>query len=208
MKPFQTAGLFLFGIAFAAPFIFSGCGSGTEVEQTWTAPEVKELSYQRILVVATTPDGAARRIVEDEVRKYVTSTTVIPGYTVLPDSTALKDPAKLKKVLADVNADGLVVVRPVSDITESYDAPGTYPVPYHTIDGYWSSGYGLRPLYGDPVVYTDRVVQVETSIYDVKSGKLVWSGTTETRNPSNLKGLISDICTTLRTELRKQKLIP
>ena len=191
----------------AAPF-FSACGNSTEIEQVWVAPELQELSFKRILVVVVTPDETSRRLLEDETSKFITSATVIPSYSVLPAGTDLKNVKSLKSVLTQVQADGLIVVRPLSDSTQVRVSAAPPPMPYRTINGYWGGDFGLNPLYGDPMVYTDRVVQVETNIYDAASEKLVWSGTTQTRNPGSLKDMVGDVVTTIREQLRKEKLIP
>ena len=208
MKTFLRPLVISSALALAIAPFFSGCGNSTEIEQVWVAPELKELSFQRILVVVVSPDETSRRLVEDETRKFVTSATVIQSYTVLPADTDLKNIKKLKSALAQTQADGLIVVRPLSDATQARVSAAPPPVPYRTLNGYWGGSFGLHPLYNDPVVYTDRIVQVETNIYDAASEKLVWSGTTETRNPGSLKGMVGDVVTTIREQLRKEKLIP
>jgi hypothetical protein len=74
--------------------------------------------------------------------------------------------------------------------------PGTYITPFP----YYNSFYGY---YGTvyPVVYTpdylreDKKVRIETNVYTITSqeGELVWTGVTDTLNPSNMHKSINGL---------------
>ena len=51
------------------------------------------------------------------------------------------------------------------------------------------------------------MVHLETNLYAVDGEKLVWSGKTETFNPSNTNSLIDELAKTIIGELAKAKLI-
>jgi hypothetical protein len=52
-----------------------------------------------------------------------------------------------------------------------------------------------------------RVIRVQTNIFDVTSGKLVWSGTSKTSDPSSVKSLVDSVGKEARKDLQKQGLI-
>jgi hypothetical protein len=187
----------------------AACNS-TAVNDTWTAPDVSNIRFKKIMVVATSPDGATRRAAEDAVKAQITKAECVTSYSLLGVEADLKDIAKVSAALKSAGVDGVVVVRPVSDKNEITVTPGTlYPVPYRTFRGYYARPYALRPFYYEPAQTTvDRIVQLETNIYEVAGERLIWSAATTSTNPGNLKQLAADAAAAIRAELVKQKLIP
>jgi hypothetical protein len=100
-------------------------------------------------------------------------------------------------------------MRPVSDKKEVTYIPGMiYPEPYRTFRGYYSQSYALSPFYYEPGRFTaDRIVQIETNIFEAPGERLIWSAATTSTNPGNLQQLIKDAATAIRAELVKEKLI-
>jgi hypothetical protein len=59
-------------------------------------------------------------------------------------------------------------------------------------------------------VPTGRVITtivVETPVYDVAKDRLIWAGTSETRNPKTLQSFISDLIKEAVDEMKKVKLV-
>ena len=203
--------IFLAAAALAAASLvgFTACNS-TSVGDTWTAPDVSKISFKKIMVVATFPDGATRRAAEDALKAEVTRAECITSYSLLGAESDVQDLAKISGALRTAGVDGVVVMRPVSDKNEVTYIPGTiYPVPYRTFRGYYNRFYALRPFSYEPGRYaTDRIVQIETNIYEVAGERLIWSAASTSTNPGNLKDLIQDAASAIRAELVKEKLIP
>ena len=194
----------------AASFLgFTACNS-TSVDDTWTAPDVSKLSFKKIMVVATFPDGATRRIAEDELKAQVTRAECITSYSLLGSESDLKDLTKVIGTLKAAGIDGVVIMRPVSDQKEITYIPGSsFPRPYRTFGDYYSREYALGSFYYEPGRYaTDRVVQIETNIYEVAGERLVWSGATTSMNPGNVQNLIKDAANAIREKLVAEKLLP
>ena len=191
-------------------FGFTACNS-TSVDDTWTAPDISKISFRKIMVVATFPDGATRRRAEDALKAQVTRAECITSYSLLGVESDLKDLTKVTDVLKAAGVDGVVIMRPVSDNKEIVYIPGTgyYPRPYRTFRGYYSRDYALGSFYYEPGRYaTDRVVQIETNIYEVAGERLIWSGATTSTNPGNLQNLIKDAAAAIREKLVDEKLLP
>ena len=55
---------------------------------------------------------------------------------------------------------------------------------------------------------TDQLVKVETTLWDTKSGKLVWSVATQTDNPWNSNDAISSVVGKLTSTMSDTGLIP
>ena len=74
---------------------------------------------------------------------------------------------------------------------------------------YYSTLWGFYP-YSWSTVYvvggssTDTIVTVESLVYDVASGKLVWAGVSESTNPKTLQKLVADIVKEAAKKIEKQ----
>ncbi|MDR1284326.1 MAG: hypothetical protein LBK99_26465 [Opitutaceae bacterium] len=208
---FLSRSLFAFVAAAvsASALLLSGCSS-TKVEKIWNDPEVSQFRFKKILVVCTIADPSRRRQAEDTVRNAVRSVEVVTGYSVLADVNELKDVAGLDDVARKAGVDGIVIMRPVADRTELGYTPGSvYPGAYASLRDYWSPAYALMPLYAENgLEYTNRTILIETNIYAAATDKLLWSGTTETVNPSSVGNLVKETVDALGAVLREQKLIP
>lgn len=188
--------------------LLAGCSS-TRLEHAWKDPTVTSLAFTKLMVVAPYPDGAVRREAEDALQTAITAVPVVTSYQSVKEPAALKDVNQVLSAAKQVGADGVVTMRLVSDRTELEYSPGmTYPVGYHAMPGYWGPRYGLAPMgYAPPVVTSARMVGIETSIYRVSDQKLLWSGLSSTRNPSEVKVLIGETVEVVRERLTKDGLI-
>ena len=187
----------------------SACNS-TTVDDTWTAPDLTKISFKKIMVVATFPDGATRRAAENALKAQITRAECITSYSLLGAESDLKDLAKVTGALKAAGVDGVVILRPVSARTEITYIPGmAFPRPYRTFGGYYNRDYALGSFYYEPGRYaTDRIVQIETNIYEVAGERLIWSGATTSTNPGNLQNLIKDAAEAIRAKLVDEKLLP
>jgi hypothetical protein len=54
---------------------------------------------------------------------------------------------------------------------------------------------------------TDQIVSVESLVYSVSQGKLLWAGQSETTNPEDLESFVNELVSAVGSELRKKGLI-
>ena len=196
-------------LACGALFLALGCTHSTQVQQSWKDPELKEIRYEKFLAVALTADGASRRNAEQALAEALPG-TVVPGYQYIADAESLKQPGQVRSAIQASGADALVTLRFVSRREELDYVPGA-PVPstYVGFHSYWGRVNTPRTVYVQTMEPVQRTyVLIETNIYDAKTEKLVWSGTTETANPSKMDKLIQDTVDALKREMVKQGLIP
>lgn len=189
--------------------LLAGCNT-TSVENAWVAPDVSQIRFNKIMVVATSPDGALRRTAEEAMKAQVQRVECVTSYSLLGAESDLKDIAKVAATLKTAGVDGVVVVRPVCDRNEITYVPGQpMPLPYRTFRGYYARSYGLNAFFYEPGYFdTTRVVKLETNIYEVAGERLIWSGVTTSTNPGNTNQLVQDTAKAIRAELIKQKLMP
>ena len=183
--------------------VAAGCASTTSLERSWKAPDAGSIQFERILVMAIAPDEALRRSAEDAMRAQIERAESVAAYAFLPRSEDLKDRSRVAAVVRDVGADGVVVMRLVSDENEVSYAPGRpMPPPYRSFWGYYTRPFGLRPLYWEtrPEPVSERVIGIETNIYQADDESLVWSGFTRTRDPRDVHQLVAEVARVVRIE--------
>lgn len=185
----------------------AGCAS-TNLGGSWTAPEVGALKFEKVVVIAATPDHILRREAEQAMRSNLGGVPVVMSFTLMPDEKTLKDREQVIAAVQESGADGAIVMRPLFNMAEAAYLPDRGgPEPYRDMWDYYSSDWGLSAFYQGTVV-VDTIVGIETNVYEVGSAKLLWSGVTTTKNPDNVAALVNEVVQTVRAELRKQKLIP
>lgn len=191
----------------SATLCLAGCQSSSVVD-TWKAPDLTKLSIRKVMVVTPTPDGVLRRSVEDAMKAQITRAECITSYSLLGAEANLRELGKMMATLKAAGVDHVVVCRLISDRTEINSSPsGGVPDAYRTFRGYYGDRYALRPFYYDSVHLTvDRVIQIETNIYEVAGERLVWSAATRHANPTSVQDLIQEAATDIRAVLAKQGL--
>jgi hypothetical protein len=192
------------GLAAVSLLALSSCNTA-EVTNVWKAPEIQKFSFKKVMVLSVTSDGSARRTFEDAVVASMPMVQGVASYTVLGGSSDMKDVARVEAALKKAGVDAVIVVRLVSDRTEvnSYGTGMGYPMGYRGFGGYYG-GYAM----GGYDVTTDRIVGLETNIYNYPEGKLVWSGATESVSPGNITQMATDAVSAIRQHLVKQQLVP
>jgi hypothetical protein len=206
MKPsrlFITAGL-------TAALLGAVACNSTTLQSSWKAPEAGSIHFTKVLVIATAPVGSLRRLAEDTMKAQITGVPAVASYEFLPTLDDLKDRAKVAQAITSSGVDGIVVMRIVSDQNvDTYNPGGPIPAYYGSFWGYYARPYAMQPMYWEPgSVTTDRVVGIETNIYNAKDASLIWSGVTKTTNPDQMEKFIPEVAAVVRAKLRRQQLIP
>jgi hypothetical protein len=218
MIPFRYFGnLFLPVMAGTALFL-GGCANET-LTSTWTNPEYDGVPMTKTAVVVLAKDENIRRFAENQmVQKLPQGTFGVAGYTLFDKPEQDKD--KVRDILVMDGFDSVLVSRLVSmDKTQSYVPPQTFVVPpqtyaqpyggarpnYGSFRGYYGQAYGT--VYTAPgYTVVDTAVVVETLLYRLPDGMLVWTGTTKTLNPQSKAELVQGITLLVGNELRKKRL--
>ena len=117
------------------------------------------------------------------------------------NESQLANEEQVKRAVSESGVDGIVVMRPVYNEEETRYVDGSYPTPYYSFYGYY--GWAHPISYSPGYYQTDRLVGIETNIYDTSDGKLVWSGLTQTSNPTDVRKLVADTAKKVRQEMRK-----
>ena len=196
----HTSRALVAGIALATA---ASCAA-TRLTSSWKDPTAGKLSFKKVLVLVLSKDESIRRAAEDEVVRQVKRATALPSYNLfLADD--LKEAERAKAKVQEEGFDGAVVMRLVDESQQLTYVPGSYPAPYYSFYGYW--GYGWGAAWDPGYVRTDTIVLIETNIYSVKDGKLLWSGLSETFNPAGPVELVQGIVARVVSDLKKQGML-
>jgi len=211
MKNFR---LLLLAVPALASLIFAGCAD-TSVQKTWTAPAVGSFKFTKVCIVAVARDDTDRRLAEIAVKNLITRVPTVASYELFPDISDMKDKAQVVKAVKGSGADGVIVMSMTrADTKVDAGASKARPMEYMVFSDYYGSVYDAGAFYSQDRrdMATTTIFDVETRIFDGKTGKLVWVGNTKTTKDSfhdrDTGGNVTEVAETIRSALKAQDLIP
>lgn len=198
--------LLIAGLLFCA----AGCKT-TTLSTTWKDPSAATLDFKQVVVVVLNSSPGERRAQEDTLATSIKRVSVVPSYLTIPDEL-LRDVPKAKQKIIDGGFDGAFILRLVDTRQETTYVP---PSVSSSWDDGWGWGYGGYNSYDSHPSHhvspgytaTDTFVRAEISLYAVPSGKLLWSGASETLNPADARAFAKDVLKAAADELRKQGML-
>ena len=184
----------------AGAFLLASCAS-TTLQSTWRDPSYTGGPYKRVFVVGLSArDGTARRVLEDVMVAKLRAGGVdaVPGWQYLAD--APMDEAAFSAAVAKTGADAMLMVRLLGVETQTTVWPPMGPrIGWYGMYSGW---------YAYPDVTTSQIAVVETTLFDAKSRRVVWSGTSETLNPTSVQRDAPAFADVVLGALRKDGLLP
>lgn len=189
----------------AAACVSLAC-SNTQVQTAWSDPGVvpDDLVFEHVVAIAALRSEAEQRVVEDGFASAAIDTRVTPAYRLVSQADRA-DVERLRTALTRHQVDGAIVVRLVGIQEEQVFVPRSAG-PYGGYYDHWHR-VGSR-VYEAGYYRTDTDVVVETRLYDVGEGRLLWAGTSSTINPRDVQEVIEGIVEATGKDLRKRGLVP
>lgn len=196
-----------------ATFGLCACNkSKTRIPLSWRSPAFEQTVFRKLFVIGVGEDDAGRRLFEDTFAETLAKegASAQASWGVLPQSGRLTE-EQIRGAIEGGDFDGVLVTRLLGvDQKEEYVPPSTYSVPTTTY------GYGYYGYYGasytmvhEPGYFrTNTTFRLETNLYSVATGDLVWSGQSETLNPESLTDVINSMTEAVAKKLKEEKLIP
>lgn len=190
-----------------AILVLSGCAS-TQLTNSWRDSRYTGPAFRKILVIGVTRQSGVRRTFEDVFAADLQAhgVSAIPSYTLIPDDGEVPQ-SRLAQAVKDSGADGVLVTRLVKVDRQTQIYPGSYVGPpfvgfYRFYSTAWI-GY-----YDPPQIYTYDVVTSETSLFEATGNRLVWSGTSETFSPRDVRKDTQEFAGVIIKALSAQGLLP
>lgn len=207
-----TTSLFRGSVLAAAFALFLAACSSTSVVSQWRDSGYDGASLKKILVFVATADDASRRSVEDRIASsFPKGTLGVPSYSLFPDAKEINEQNReaIAARLARQGFDGALTARLASvDRDKVYVPPQAYMAP--AIGGpfgpfYGYGGYAFPSLYTAPAYsYEVRKYLIETVLYDIPRGGMLWTMTTESVSPDSRQQLITEVSGLIDGELKRQ----
>jgi len=183
-----------------------GACASTTLSNSWVNPDYKGPPLKKVMVVGVSSQPALRRTFEDDLVKELKAAGVeaVASYNFIPEDGKAEE-ARVSKAVKDAGVQGVLITRFVRVDVNTQVTPA-YPPMWGM--GYYGGYAGAWGGYYDPpmVTQTDTLV-LETSLYGVDESHLLWSGTTQTFAPSNLKQEMPGFAKVVIGALHKHKLI-
>jgi hypothetical protein len=182
-------------------------GRSSKLIASWRNPSYAPAQkFHRVLAMGFSNKMEVRADFEDALAAELTSKGLeaVAGNTILlrPPGTQL-DLTYLREQIRANQIEAVVVSRLVKvDKTVTY-TPGTaYFMPYP----YYNTFYGY---YGTLYPVEEKKVRVETNVYltTAPDGQLIWTGTTDTLNPSNVHSAIKGLVNLLVAKMQKDDVL-
>ena len=185
----------------------------TKLVTSWRNPQYSASKFHRVLVLGVSANPGTRADFEDALSKLVGRDGVeaVPGNTILlrPEGTQL-NLDYLKTQIREFKIDAVIVSRLVKidkDVTYVPGEPYIMPPYYGSFYGYYSAIYPI--VFSPDYLREDTTVRVETNVYAVTSGEgqLLWTGVSDTFNPSSAKKVIDGLSKLIVQELQKEGML-
>ena len=183
--------------------------SSTTLTGSWKDPAFRG-PLQKVYIVGIAKVDLNRRIFEDTFTRELETLGVkaLASYRDIPISQQDNQDA-INKQLDKYQADSILLCRIVDKRIETVTSPG-YATTYYGGSGgwggYYSRGYA-ETMYVPSTTTEFQIATVEATLYETKTGKLVWSAQLETVIENNLEKLFTDFVKTVTTDLKKDGLI-
>ena len=196
----------IFDLMVALCLLVATSCSTTTLTASWKDPDYQGGKLEKILIIGIAKDEIIRRMFEDEFtsRLKARGTVASPSYSIIP-STEMLDKETVEAKIQDLGMDAVLVTRLVNTKKEKVYTPGTT---YYTGGGWYgpySRGYGYAR---SPGYYTEyEVFSLETNIYDAQTGKMIWSGLSDTVAGGSTASEIKEIIDIITKNLSANGLI-
>ena len=195
-----------FWILFSLLLIFAAASCATTtLTKVWKDPNFGTGTIKKMMVVGIAKDPATRRLFEDTFAQSLAAhgVSVIKSYEVITLEELNNKKGAAEKIRA-LGADAVLATRLINKETvETY-----YPSwSYGMWGGYYGMGYSsmIDPGY----IVSEQVAKLETNVYDIKTGKLVWTALSDTwLDAGEQDRLISDFIGVMVKRMTKDGLIP
>jgi hypothetical protein len=177
-------------------FVIAGVSLGAvKFTSTWAAPDAGGVSFkgQKVVALVVSDDMSLRMSAEESLARELSARGIegIAAYRMIPREE-LKDVDRAKGWFEREKVTGVVALRPVSQSkVKRYDDIMWSSPSYSTLWGYYP--YSWTTVYVAGPVPVDTVIVVESLVYSVTTGKLVWGGVAETTNPKSVQKLVADL---------------
>jgi len=210
MKPFYRI-----LTALLLSIVLTSCAK-TKFTKQWIDEDFEGPPYDDVLVLVVADKMGNRQDAENYIVKKLDEAGVnaMQSYDILPKTETI-DAEAVGKAIDGLQLDSVIVMYATGVTEEEYYKParrfGVY-TGYGYGHAHYGSFYNYYPhaytyVYLPGYDNTHHVVAIETSLFDIESAKMVWSGQSNTFAPESVDDVIHSITVLTINELKKKKII-
>ena len=189
----------------AAALLVAGCAT-TQLKDSWKDPAFTGPPMKRLLVVGVATSSSSRRVFEDAFAKALSAagTSATASYSSLPESGPIPN-ERITVAANQADVDGLVITRVLRvkrevSVSPGYASPGFYGAGFR---GYYHGAY----LATVPDVDVYEVLTIETTLWNLRADKPLWSGTSEVTEPRNVAAATEELAKVLIAKMKADGVI-
>jgi molybdopterin biosynthesis enzyme MoaB len=190
--------------------------ANTKFTKQWVAEDFNQQPYDDILVLVVADKMGNRQDAENYIVEKLGEAGIdaMPSFDILPKTETI-DADAVDKAIDGLQLDAVIVMYATGVTEEEYFIParrfGVY-AGYGYGHAHYSSFYNYYPhamtyVYIPGYDNTHYVVALETSLFDLNTGKMVWSGQSNTFAPESVDDVIHNITVLTISELKKKSII-
>jgi hypothetical protein len=193
----------------------SATAKSSKLIMSWKNPNYAARKFHRVLALGLSDKTGVRANFEDALAEQLAAAGVeaIPGNSILlrPEGTQF-DLEYLKTQIRENQIDAVVVSRLMKvENTVTYIPGSAYVAPfpyYNSFYGYYGTVYPV--VYSPDYLREEKKVRIETNLYVISSqeGELVWTGVTDTFNPSNVQKAINGLVKLVVKQMQGDEALP
>lgn len=190
--------------------VLLGCAARSQLYDMWVDPQPLAAPLENLLVIAMTREAPARRLWEDEFVSQLqeNSTRAVPSYQLFESD--VPDTNQIAAALAREGFDGVLIINRLPSQTETRYVPGYVTTEPVTRYNYWRGRYETRyrEILHPSSVETSKIVRRQIDVCSAQdNGELIWTGTTETIDPTSPEMVRKDSAGIIVTELAENGVI-
>ena len=168
-----------------------GACASTTLQSTWTDPAFTGGPFKKFFVVGLSArDVTSRRVFEDIMvaKLQAAGAQAVPAWQSFRDEGQASE-LTMEAAVAQSGADAVMMTRLLGVDTQTNVSPMMVPGPFvgpgfGPGPGWWG---GYAGWYAVPQVTQYQIAIAETSVFDAKTHRIVWSTTSQTFNPRSVQ---------------------
>lgn len=208
---------------YASLLLLAACNTTTtNFSQSYRNPGYEETVFKKVMVIGVAQDQESRQAFENAIVSAIAKEggTSQASITVLPHEEQVSED-QLHAAIDAGGFDAVLITRLLSiDKSKEYTPPKKYNNPrtrYYPASPGWGYGYGgFYGFYGttfaevhEPGYFeTSTTLKLETNLYSVATNELVWTGQSETIDPTSIDDARASITHAVAKKLKAERLIP
>ncbi|MDN0085185.1 hypothetical protein QU487_20975 [Crenobacter sp. SG2305] len=184
--------------------VLAAC-SAPQLTASWRDPGYSGAPLGKVMVLGISQSDVDRRLFEDSFSAALREAGVDAqiSYPLLPESGPIEQ-VRIRKALAKTGAEGVLVTRLINVEQRIEVTPGTGIGPMSQgFYGWYGTAWAALP----PSIETYKVLTLESTLWDMQTGRVIWSGTSDTLEVSDIAKFSRELAKVLITRMRADRVL-